>query len=191
MNNKNNIEKFKSLVSEEKSGWLEKAKKRQENKEWLKHSQKIAVKILRTLRMNKADKTGIGSQKELALALNVSPQQVNKIVKGSENLTLETISNLEQALNISLVFAEEKSSNELSKFEQTISEVEDLMKMYQTEKIEEFYFKHFEFNESYNLIDNYSISNDFQINEPKIDYKKSAPKEIYTNAGENHLKIAS
>jgi ribosome-binding protein aMBF1 (putative translation factor) len=35
--------------------------------------------------------------------MKVSPQQINKIVKGQENLTLETISKLEIALNIQLI----------------------------------------------------------------------------------------
>lgn len=43
------------------------------------------------------------SQKELAEKLGVSPQQVSKILKGQENLTLETIDKLEKVLNISLM----------------------------------------------------------------------------------------
>ncbi len=102
-----NIDKLNKIASG-KSGWLEKAKKRQANKAWLKHSQKIAVKVLRTLRENKSNNEGVSKQTELASALGVSPQQINKIVKGKENLTLETISKLEQALNISLIFAQKK-----------------------------------------------------------------------------------
>ncbi|MEI6595881.1 MAG: helix-turn-helix transcriptional regulator, partial [Bacteroidota bacterium] len=45
------------------------------------------------------------SQKELAEKIGVSPQHVNKIVKGRETLTLETISKLEVALEISLLMA--------------------------------------------------------------------------------------
>jgi transcriptional regulator with XRE-family HTH domain len=44
------------------------------------------------------------TQKELAFLLKVSPQQVSKWVKGNENLTLETISKLEVALNIDLLY---------------------------------------------------------------------------------------
>lgn len=85
------------------SDWIEKANKRQENKEWLKHSQKIALKVLRTLRKEKI------SQKSLAERIGVSPQYVNKIVKGKENLTLETISKLEKALSIDLMGASKVS----------------------------------------------------------------------------------
>lgn len=90
-------EKLNSLAT--KSDWIDKANKRQENKEWLKHSQKIALKVLRTLREEKI------SQKSLAERIGVSPQYVNKIVKGKENLTLETISKLEKALAIDLMAA--------------------------------------------------------------------------------------
>ena len=94
-----NIDKLNELASN-KSNWLEKAKNRQKNKEWLKHSQKIAIKVLRTLREKKI------KQKQLAVMIGVSPQYVNKIVKGKENLTLDTISKLEQALGIKLIFSE-------------------------------------------------------------------------------------
>lgn len=99
-----NIDKLNRLASG-KSKWLEEAKERQSNKAWLKHSRKIAIKVLGTLR-----ESGI-KQKELAEMLNVSPQQINKIVKGKENLTLETISKLELALGISLMFIESSPYN--------------------------------------------------------------------------------
>jgi len=43
------------------------------------------------------------TQAKLADEMKVSPQYVNKIVKGRENLTLETIALLETALGISLI----------------------------------------------------------------------------------------
>ncbi len=92
-------EKLAAITAKECSGWLDDAKYRIENERWLKHSQFIALRILRTLRA-----TNI-SQKELAEKIGVSPQHVNKIVKGRENLTLETISKLEAALEIELLMA--------------------------------------------------------------------------------------
>lgn len=77
--------------------WLEDAKWRQANADWLDLSAAIAMKILRFLRENKI------TQKELADRLGFSPQYVNKIVKGSENLTLETISKIEKALDFQLI----------------------------------------------------------------------------------------
>ncbi|MGE6218935.1 helix-turn-helix transcriptional regulator [Nubsella zeaxanthinifaciens] len=90
-------QKFEALVSKETASWHQDADFRQENRSWLKKSQAIAIKI------NKALTDKSMSQKELAEKMGVSPQQVNKIVKGRENLTLETIGKLEMALGISLI----------------------------------------------------------------------------------------
>ena len=51
------------------------------------------------------------SQKDLADMMGVSPQQVNKMVRGSENLTLETISKVEKALGIQLMEISETYKN--------------------------------------------------------------------------------
>lgn len=96
MTNENIREKLSKITSNEPSKWMENAKWRKENKAWLKKSQSIALRVLRTLRERKMQ------QKELAKMLGVSDQQISKIVKGKENLTLETITKLEQALEISL-----------------------------------------------------------------------------------------
>ncbi len=76
-------------------------------KGWLDNSAKIALKILRTIRDLKI------TQKELADKLNISPQHISKVLKGQENLTLETIDKLEKALNIRLI--------DIPEFETTIS----------------------------------------------------------------------
>lgn len=97
MEKNNKIDNYKNLISKTTSGWLQKAKWRKENKYWLKKSQKIALNILQAL-----DNLGI-TQVDLAEKLNVEPQQINRIVKGSENLTLKTICKLEIALGITLI----------------------------------------------------------------------------------------
>jgi len=89
--------KLKGLASKESSPWIEKAEWRVANEAWLDKSAKIALTILRTIRERKI------SQKDLAEKLSISPQQVSKILKGSENLTLETISKIEVVLGITLV----------------------------------------------------------------------------------------
>lgn len=91
------ITNFEKLVSQEKSGWLEKAQWREDNHAWLEKSAMIAIKILRAI-----SDQGI-SQKKLADKMDVSAQYINKIVKGSENLSLETISKLEMHLGIQLI----------------------------------------------------------------------------------------
>ncbi|WP_026629898.1 helix-turn-helix transcriptional regulator [Dyadobacter alkalitolerans] len=77
--------------------WLPEARARQENHAWLRISFAIGVSVLSALRERKT------TQKDLAESLKCSPQYVNKIVKGSENLTLETICKLEKALSIKLI----------------------------------------------------------------------------------------
>ena len=72
--------KLNRIIADEPSKWLEEANYRFENKAWLRKSQAIALKILRHIRAN-----GI-TQKELAERLNVAPQQVNRWVKGGENI---------------------------------------------------------------------------------------------------------
>lgn len=75
-----------------------------------KKSQLVALKILRTLRRQGR------SQKQFAEQLNVSPQQVSKWVKGSENFTFETIEKIEKALGITLIaISEEKLEMTLSR----------------------------------------------------------------------------
>jgi ribosome-binding protein aMBF1 (putative translation factor) len=89
--------KLSSLSSDQSSNWKAKAKYRRENREWLKKSAAIAVRVLDALKAQNL------SQKELAERMNVSPQQISKIVKGQENMTLETISHLEIALDIQII----------------------------------------------------------------------------------------
>jgi ribosome-binding protein aMBF1 (putative translation factor) len=92
-----NKENFLQLVEKEESTTLEKAEQRQKNRAMLRESQKIASKILAKL-----DKLE-WSQKQLAEKMEVSPQYVNKILRGKENLTLDTLIRLQEILNIPLL----------------------------------------------------------------------------------------
>lgn len=86
---------IKQSVKDEE--WLKKAKERHENERCLEMSFLIALKILRYLRKHKI------SQKSLAEQMGCSPQNINKILKGRENLTLETICKLQDILEIELI----------------------------------------------------------------------------------------
>lgn len=92
-----NLENFQKLVSNEQSGWLDTFLNYKVNKSWLDKSAIVAVNVLEAL------KAKGWSQKDLAQKMKVSAQQVNKILKGQQNLTFETISKLEAALCISLI----------------------------------------------------------------------------------------
>lgn len=98
MNNLN--DKLSKLASDQPSDWKAKAKYRRDNREWLKWSAAIALKVLDAL-----NEQGL-TQKDLAERMGVSPQQINKIVGGQENLTLQTIIHLELLLGIHIINAD-------------------------------------------------------------------------------------
>lgn len=100
-----NLEKLNKIISDKKSTWLEDAKWREENEAWLSRSFNIALRVLNTLRSKRM------TQKELADKMKVTPQFINKVVKGQENLSMETIAKLEAALEISSSYAMTKKSN--------------------------------------------------------------------------------
>lgn len=104
---KNFDKKLNAILSNKKSNWKGKAEWRLKNKHWLKHSRRVAIELNETLKERKM------TQKQLAELLNVSPAQISKIMKGQENFTFETISKLEQALGINLIFQEENPKEEI------------------------------------------------------------------------------
>ena len=85
------------------SGWLAKAKWRQENEDWLDVSFNIAIKVASTLSANKKTGAFPKSQVELADAMECSAQYVNKLLKGQENLQIETICKIGRILGIALI----------------------------------------------------------------------------------------
>src|SRR5690554_4109686 len=105
---KTNQEKFKSLVSKEKTNTAQKNKDRIKNRMRLRESQDIAMKIL-----DKLEELG-WSQKQLADKMEVSPQQITKIVSGKANLTLESIVKIQSILDIPILTTHlEKQLDEL------------------------------------------------------------------------------
>lgn len=89
-----NKDKFNQLVSGEDYRTLADVKNRIKNRAMLRESQQIALKVLMKL-----DDFG-WSQKDLAKAMEVTPQQITKIVSGKENLTIETQIKLQHILDI-------------------------------------------------------------------------------------------
>lgn len=96
MERKELLNKLNSIAEPSKT-WLEEAQNRVENRKTLEYSQGIALRILRELR--KQNK----SQTDLAIALGVSKQQVNRWVKGSENFTIDTIAKIDAVLSLRLL----------------------------------------------------------------------------------------
>lgn len=92
-----------SHASSTPSKWRERAEYRRNNRKWIRRSQQIALAILERL-------TELGmSQKELAEEMEVSAQYVSKVLKGSENLSLETIAKFESILDIELIVIKQQT----------------------------------------------------------------------------------
>lgn len=90
-------QRLNGFISNEPSPLLRQAEWIKENEDWLEKSALIALKILKRLRETSM------SQKQLAEEVGVSPQYINKVVKGKENLSLQTICMIEKALGINLM----------------------------------------------------------------------------------------
>lgn len=89
-------QRLEEKAAEKRSNWKDDAKERQSNN-WKDYSFKIAVNILREMRLQNITK------EKLAQLIDVSPHFMNNVVKGKENLTLETITKIEETLNINLI----------------------------------------------------------------------------------------
>ncbi len=83
--------------SSKPSKWREKAEWRRTNRDWLRYSRKIAIVVALSL-----EKLNM-SQKQLAELVGCSPQYVSRLLKGEENLTLETLCKLERALKVPIM----------------------------------------------------------------------------------------
>ncbi len=102
MSTKNKLEEVFGKI--EASKWNEAAHKQKEAKTWLHYSQEVALALLELMDQRKI------TQKALAEKMNVSPQLINKWVKGKENFTFETVARLEEVFGVKLLKVELKSN---------------------------------------------------------------------------------
>ncbi len=79
------------------SKWRNAAEWRRKNENWLKYSRVITMKTMQAM-----DKQSV-TQSILAKRMGCSQQYVSNLLKGNSNMTLETISRIETALNIDLI----------------------------------------------------------------------------------------
>ena len=93
----NIVQKLKEHKSTTPSRWKDEAEFRAVNKSWLRYSQQIAM-----LMLDKMEELHM-SQKLLAEKMGCSQQYVSKILKGRENLSIETLCKIEDALKVSLL----------------------------------------------------------------------------------------
>lgn len=87
-----NVEKLAQIAKPRSEASIERARERRENREWRRMSQDIALCLHYYLR--KSDMT----QKVFAEKMQVSPAQVCKLLKGEENLTLETVCKIQNVI---------------------------------------------------------------------------------------------
>jgi len=91
------VAQLKEHQSATPSKWKENAEWRIANKSWLRYSQHIAM-----LMLDKMEELGM-TQKKLSELMGCSQQYVSKILKGQENLSLETLSKIERCLQLQLL----------------------------------------------------------------------------------------
>ena len=91
------IENLRKYQSDTPSKWREDAEFRRKNRRWLRYSQHIAMKMLDAM-----DEQHI-NQRQLAERMGCSQQFVSKLLRGTENLSIETIAKIEDALSISII----------------------------------------------------------------------------------------
>lgn len=84
-------------ASETPSKWRGKAEARLANKEWIRYSQRIAMMML-----DKMEELGM-TQKSVAERMGCSQQYISRVLKGTENLSIETISKIESALGLEIL----------------------------------------------------------------------------------------
>lgn len=95
MTTNNKLEKAFGAIEESKFKAMARAWK--EDLHWMEYSQQIALEVLETLSQRNI------TQKAFAEQLEVTPQAVNKWLRGKENFTIETIAKVEKALGIRLI----------------------------------------------------------------------------------------
>lgn len=89
--------KLKEHSCDTPSKWREKAEWRMANKSWLRYSQHIAMMML-----DKMEQLGL-TQKSVAERMGCSQQYVSRVLKGTENLSIETIAKIEEALQLEIL----------------------------------------------------------------------------------------
>lgn len=91
------VSKLNAHKSDTSSMWQENAEWRRANKTWLRYSQRIAMIML-----DKMEELGL-TQKSVAERMGCSQQYISRVLKGTENLSIETISKIEKALEVEIL----------------------------------------------------------------------------------------
>lgn len=93
----NTLEYLKSNEYKGSNDFLQKAQYLKDNWDWLKYSFAVAIKV-----RHRMEELG-WTQKRLADAIGCTQQHISILLNGRVNMTLETISKLEKALEFNLI----------------------------------------------------------------------------------------
>ena len=91
------IEFLMKHQSDTASKWREEAEYRRKNARWLRYSAMIALQV-----RDRMSQIGM-TQVVLAEKLGCTQQHISMLLKGKNNLTLETIAKLEEALDFNII----------------------------------------------------------------------------------------
>lgn len=91
------ISRLKEHEGTAPSRWRENAEWRMANKSWLRYSQHIAMMML-----DRMEELGL-TQKSVAARMGCSQQYISRVLKGTENLSIETICKIESALGLAIL----------------------------------------------------------------------------------------
>ena len=91
------IEFLMKNQSDTASKWREEAEYRRKNARWLRYSAMIALQV-----RDRMSQIGM-TQVVLAEKLGCTQQHISMLLKGKNNLTLETIAKLEEALDLDII----------------------------------------------------------------------------------------
>lgn len=93
------IARLSRFQSPTPSTWHEEEERRRQAKAEgrLQYSRRIAIKVALAMKQQNL------SRQDVAERMGCSPQYVSRLLKGEENLSLETICKLEEALNVSIL----------------------------------------------------------------------------------------
>lgn len=94
------VEKLEKYASPTPCKWREVFEYMNANDSWLRYSQEIAMQML-----DRMEELCI-NQNQLAERMGCSRQYISKVLKGRENLSLETLYKIEKALDISILKSE-------------------------------------------------------------------------------------
>jgi predicted XRE-type DNA-binding protein len=97
-----NLEKLQELAQPRNEEANERHRFRKENREWMRISQEIAIELHSYIKEEQI------TQKKLAEMLGVSAVYVNRILKGGENLTLETICKIQSVIGHQIISVSRK-----------------------------------------------------------------------------------